>query len=183
METGLSFTHGFVRDLRPTMGSKNAVNVGDVAPDFELNTSAAAGEPARLADFRGKRDVVLFFYPKDNSPACTAEACAFRDGYEAFLDAGAEVIGVSSDSAESHRKFADRHRLSFRLVSDPRGELRTLYGVPRTLGAIPGRVTYVIDRQGIVRHIFSSQVQVFRHVVEALRVLRRLAEERSAQGS
>lgn len=159
------------------MASNSAVGVGDLAPDFAL--PSAAGEPARLADFRGNRAVVLFFYPKDNSPACTAEACAFRDSFEDFRDAGAEVIGVSSDSSESHRNFGDKHRLPFRLVSDPGGTLRGLYGVPRTLGAIPGRVTYVIDCQGIVRHIFSSQFQIFKHIDEALRVVRSLAEAQS----
>lgn len=161
------------------MGSSNALRVGDLAPDFEL--PSPTGEPRRLADFRGKSEVVLFFYPKDNSPACTAEACSFRDSYEAFRDSGAEVIGVSSDSVNSHQKFADRHQLPFPLVSDADGALRTLYGVPRTLGAIPGRVTYVIDRQGVVRHIFSSQFQVFKHVDEALRVLGTLREQGSAQ--
>jgi len=116
------------------------------------------------------------FCPKDNTPVCTAEACAFRDSYEAFRDAGAEVIGVSADSDESHRKFAGRHRLPFHLVSDPDGALRSRFGVPKTLGLFPGRVTYLIDRQGVVRHVVSSQLQAARHVDEMLATLKRLRE-------
>jgi len=121
-----------------------------------------------LADFRGKLEVVLFFYPKDNSPACTAEACAFRDSHEVFKKAGAEVIGISSDSEASHRLFAKLWRLPFLLLSDSKGEVRARYGVVRTLGLFPGRVTYLIDRAGVVRHIFSSQLQTSRHVQEML---------------
>jgi peroxiredoxin Q/BCP len=154
------------------MDEPAALRVGDHAPDFELPSST--GGNVRLSDFRGKSEVVLFFYPKDNSPACTVEACTFRDGYEAFREAGAEVIGISSDSDESHRRFAERFRLPFVLVSDADGALRARCGVPRTLGLFPGRVTYLIDRDGIVRHIFSSQLQPRRHVAEALGVLERL---------
>lgn len=152
--------------------SADGARVGDQAPDFSL--PSATGETVRLSDFRGRSAVVLFFFPKANTPACTAEACAFRDSYEAFVDAGAEVIGVSADATETHREFAGRHHLPFRLVSDASGSLRRLYGVPKTFGLLPGRVTYVIDREGIVRHIFSSQLQVARHVEEAVRVLQSL---------
>src|SRR5271166_6434982 len=139
------------------MPGHQAVGVGDLAPDFTLPSST--GEMVSLSDFRGKSEVVLFFYPKDDTPGCTAEACSFRDSHEAFREAGAEVIGVSSDSSDSHRKFAGRYGLPFRLLSDPKGELRSRFGVPKTLGLLPGRVTYLIDRHGIVRHIFSSQLQ------------------------
>jgi peroxiredoxin Q/BCP len=145
--------------------------VGEPAPEFTL--LAANGEPVSLSQFRGS-EVVLFFYPKDNSPVCTAEACSFRDSYEAFREAGAEVIGISADPVESHRQFRERNRLPFPLLSDPGGAVRALYGVPRTLGVIPGRVTYLIDSQGVVRHIFSSQFQPARHVTEALRVLEQI---------
>lgn len=154
------------------MSVTDRVRVGELAPDFSL--ASATGEPVRLADFRGKSEVVLFFYPRDNTPFCTAEACAFRDSYEAFRDAGAEVIGVSADTVESHRRFAGRHGLPFRLLSDPDGSLRALYGVPRTLGLFSGRVTYLIDKAGLVRHIFSSQFSPARHVDEALRVLKEI---------
>ncbi len=146
-----------------------ALRIGDPAPDFDLPSST--GETVRLSDFRGQSEVVLFFYPKDNSPACTMEACSFRDSYEAFREAGAEVIGISADSADSHRRFIDRFRLPFRLLADTDGAVRSRYGVPRTLGLFPGRVTYLIGRDGIVRHIFSSQFQPWRHVPEALRIL------------
>ena len=152
-------------------GGASGIQVGDAAPDFDLPD--ASGRRVRLADFKGKRGVVLYFYPKDDTPGCTKEACSFRDSYEEFRDAGAEVIGVSSDSEASHRSFAEKHRLPFVLVADAGGELRRRYGVPSTLGLLPGRVTYVIDREGIVRHVFNSQLQAAKHVDEALAVLRR----------
>jgi peroxiredoxin Q/BCP len=154
-------------------GNDGGVQVGDVAPEFDLPD--AAGKRVRLADFKGKQAVVLYFYPKDDTPGCTKEACSFRDQYEAFKGAGAEVIGVSSDSEASHGKFAQKHRLPFVLVADSGGQLRKRYGVPSTLGLLPGRVTYVIDRGGVVRHVFNSQLQATKHVDEALAVLQRLS--------
>ena len=115
------------------------------------------------------------FYPKDNTSGCTAEACSFRDSYEVFTEAGAEVVGVSSDSVGSHQGFAARHRLPFILLSDSGGTVRKLYGVERTMGIVPGRVTYVIDRDGVVRHIFSSQLNATKHVREAIATLQSLA--------
>ena len=152
-------------------GGKSGIEAGQPAPDFELPD--AEGKRIRLADFRGKKAVVLYFYPKDDTPGCTAEACSFRDSYEEFSDAGAEVIGVSSDSASSHAKFSKRHKLPFTLLSDAKGEVRKKYGVPATMGLLPGRVTFVIDRKGIVRHVFNSQLQATRHVSEALEALGR----------
>ncbi len=148
------------------MPAIQAVGVGDVAPDFNL--PSATGETVSLSDFRDKSVVVLFFYPKDNTPGCTAQACAFRDSHEVFKQAGAEVIGISSDSQESHRRFAVLWKLPFLLLSDSKGEVRARYGVPRTLGLLPGRVTYLIDKTGVVRHVFSSQLQTGRHVKEML---------------
>ncbi len=156
---------------------KGKVQVGDHAPDFTLPT--ASGEQVSLKDFLGKRNVVLYFYPADNTPGCTAEACAFRDSYEAFKEAGAEVIGVSSDSATSHQGFAAKHRLPFLLLSDPKGIVRKRYGVPNAFGLIPGRVTYVIDKQGIVRHVFIDQFHATKHVGEALKVLETLNIEQA----
>ncbi len=154
--------------------------VGTQAPDFKLMSTT--GETVSLADFRGRSEVVLFFYPKDHSPACTAEACSFRDRYEAFRDAGAEVIGVSNDSTESHRRFAARNRLPFILLSDPDGAVRARYGA-KTLGVFPGRTTFLIDKQGVIRHVFSSQLFFTRHVSEMLGVLQAMrAEDRSTQG-
>lgn len=151
---------------------KNEVKVGDAAPDFELGTRT--GDKVRLSDYRGKKTVVLYFYPKDFSPGCTKEACAFRDSYELFKDAGAEVIGVSSDTEESHNKFAIKFDLPFLLLSDEGGKVRSQFGVPSSLGMIPGRVTYVIDKQGIVRYIFNSQINAEKHIEESLKIVKSL---------
>lgn len=118
--------------------------------------------------------MVLFFYPKDNTGGCTAEVCAFRDSYEVFTDAGATVVGISSDSVDSHAGFAGKHRLPFTLLSDGGGRVRAQFGVPRTLGLIDGRVTYVIDTDGIIRHQFRSQSNIGQHVTGALEVVRSL---------
>jgi peroxiredoxin Q/BCP len=147
------------------------IQAGDQAPDFTLPTQD--GARVRLADLLGKGPIVLYFYPKDDTPGCTAEACSFRDAYEDFKEAGAEVVGISSDSAAKHKAFADKYKLPFLLVADEDGAVRKRYGVKSTFGLIPGRVTYVIDREGIVRHVFSSQLQATKHVGEALEALKR----------
>lgn len=154
--------------------AKSKVQVGDQAPDFTL--LAQSGAAVRLGDFLGKKAIVLYFYPKDNTSVCTAEACAFRDSYEVIKNAGAEVIGISSDSVESHQQFAQRNQLSFLLLSDVGGVIRKHYGVPTAFG-LPGRVTYIIDREGIVRHIFFSQFTSEKHVAEALKTLQAIHEE------
>jgi peroxiredoxin Q/BCP len=145
------------------------VRIGEKAPDFTLPSQS--GGMVRHKDFLGK-PVVLFFYPKDNTLGCTREVCAFTDGFEEFGVLDAEVIGVSSDSVESHRAFVRKHELPFALLGDKGGKVRKLYGVPNTLGLLAGRVTYVIDEEGVVRHIFSSQLGVERHVQEAIVALR-----------
>jgi peroxiredoxin Q/BCP len=149
------------------------VKVGDNAPDFSLPDQDE--KTVSLAGYRGKQAVVLYFYPKDETPVCTKEACGFRDSYEDFLDAGAAVIGVSSDSVESHRKFAANRSLPFRLLADENGELRKRFGVPSTFGLMPGRVTYIIDKQGVVREILNSQLFANKHVAGALAKVRGLA--------
>jgi thioredoxin-dependent peroxiredoxin len=148
------------------------VQAGDKAPDFTLPSQS--GDQVRLSDRFGERVVVLYFYPKDETAGCTREACAFRDSYEVFAEAGAEVIGVSSDSVESHAGFAGHYKLPFTLLSDEGGRVRKSYGVPATLGLLPGRVTYVIDRAGVVRHVVNSQVHIGRHIDAALTVVREL---------
>ncbi|NQT11673.1 MAG: peroxiredoxin [Planctomycetes bacterium] len=148
------------------------IDVGDPAPDLSMSTHL--GEQLSLADYRGEHPVVVFFYPKDGTAVCTKEACSFRDAYEDFTESGAVVIGISSDSATRHRGFAEKHGLPFLLVSDQDGSARRAFGVPKTMGVFPGRVTYVIDREGIVRHVFSSQLAVDRHVQEAMDVVRKL---------
>ncbi len=142
------------------------LQIGDRVPDVTLQ--AHDGSSVALADLVGRRPVVIFFYPKDDTPICTKEACAFRDSYEKFTAAGAEVIGISGDSGASHRAFAARHKLPFLLASDPDGSLRKAFGVPKTLGLFPGRVTYVVDREGIVRLVFSAQLASQDHVTKAL---------------
>lgn len=156
----------------PERNQRQKAAVGKSAPDFTL--SAHTGASITLSDYRGKQCVVVYFYPKDNTSGCTAESCAFRDSYQDFQDAGAEVLGISSDSLESHQGFATSHHLPFPLLSDPGGKVRKAYGVPATFGLIPGRVTYVIDKQGIIRHIFNAQFNPQAHIREALRVLENL---------
>src|SRR5690242_18394830 len=117
-----------------------SIQVGDHAPDFTADTHD--GRRLALSNFRGQKVVVLFFYPRDGTPVCTAENCAFRDSYADFTEAGAVVIGVSGDSPERHRTFVADHHLPFLLVSDQSGDIRKTFGVPKTLGVLPGRVTY-----------------------------------------
>ena len=159
-----------------TKGSVQApVKVGDSAPEFALPNQS--GQMVNLKDFIGKNIIVLYFYPKDFSMGCTAEACAFRDSYEVFKDAGAEVIGVSSQSVDSHKRFASTNNLPFILLSDEDGRVRKLYGASSTFGLFPGRVTYVIDKKGIVRHVFSSQMNPTKHIEEALRIIKEIGKE------
>ncbi len=149
-----------------------AVQVGQKAPDFTL--SSQSGESVSLGSFVGKKAVIVYFYPKDETPGCTAESCAFRDNYEVFKEAGAEVMGISGDSVNSHKSFAANHRLPFILLSDEGNKVRKLFGVPSTLGILPGRVTYVIDQEGVVKHMFSSQLNFQGHVDEALKIVKQL---------
>jgi peroxiredoxin Q/BCP len=142
------------------------MKAGSKAPDFSART--ADGQQIQLSQVLGQRGLVLFFYPKDGTRICTAEACAFRDSYEKFVDAGFEVIGISSDSQISHQQFAERNALPFPLISDSDGALRKLFNVPRTLGLLPGRATYVIDRDGIICHIYSAALASDNHVTESL---------------
>ena len=130
-----------------------------------------------LSEFFGKKNVVLYFYPKDETAGCTREACSFRDSYEELTNLGAEVLGVSGQSVESHKSFATHYGLPFILLSDEDNKIRKLYGVPSTMGILPGRVTYIIDKQGVVRHIFSSQTQTQRHLEEAKNTLKDLEKE------
>jgi peroxiredoxin Q/BCP len=150
-----------------------SINVGDQAPDFTLKDQDSV--ETSLSEYRGKQTVVLYFYPKDETPVCTKEACGFRDNYEAFVDAGAAVIGVSSDSVESHRSFATTRALPFRLLADTQGEVRKLFGVPKALGLMPGRVTYIIDKEGVVRESFNSMLFADKHINGALATVRELA--------
>ena len=154
------------------------VKVGDKAPDFTLPSQM--GDSVSLSEYFGKKSVVLYFYPKDESPGCTKEACAFRDNYEELTNLGAEVLGVSGQSVESHKSFASHYGLPFLLLSDAGNKVRELYGVQATMGIIPGRVTFIIDKAGVVRHVFVSQTQAQRHVEEAKNTLMEIEKEEKA---
>ena len=143
-----------------------AVKVGEPAPDFTLEDQN--GTQVSLRDFGGKA-VVLYFYPKDDTPGCTAESCAFRDQYEVFKAAGAEVIGISGDSAQTHQKFSNKHQLPFILLSDKGNKVRQLYGATAAFGLFPGRVTYVINPEGNVQYVFDSMFNFKGHVEETLK--------------
>lgn len=158
----------YVGDLLP-------VKVGDKAPDFTLPSQL--GDNVTLSEFADKKNVVLYFYPKDETPGCKTEACAFRDSYEELTRLGAEVLGVSGQSVASHKSFATHYGLPFILLSDEGNKVRKLYDVPSSMGLIPGRVTYIIDKKGIVRHIFNSQTQTRQHVEEAKETLKELDKE------
>lgn len=150
------------------MSSK--LGVGERAPDFSLE--AQDGHVVSLHDFAGEKNVVLYFYPKDFTTGCTAEAKTFSENYDEVLQMGAEVIGISSDSAETHGSFASACNVKFLLLADKGGRVRSEYGVKASLGVIPGRVTFVIDKHGVIRHVFSSQVRPKQHVTEAIEALR-----------
>ena len=145
------------------------IAVGDKAPNFTLPSQS--GTNITLSQFLGKSPVVVYFYPKDDTPGCTMEACQFRDEYQAFQDAGAAVIGISSDSVSSHQQFADKHNLPFVLLSDVKNEARNAFGVPNTLWVMPGRVTYVIDKEGVVKNVFNNMLDAKAHVAEALKTV------------
>ena len=147
------------------------IQPGERAPDFTLPDQT--GQSVTLSELLKESAVVLFFYPKDDTPGCTKEACSFRDAFEDFVDAGATVVGISGDSTASHRRFADKYNLPFTLVSDTTNSVRTAYRVPKTLFVRPGRTTFVIDRSGTVRMSFTHARNALRHVREALAVVRR----------
>jgi len=149
-----------------------SLQIGDRAPDFTLQSQAGAS--VTLSNLLATKAVVLYFYPKDDTPGCTAESCAFRDAYQVFQDAGAEVIGISGDSVNSHQAFASKYNLPFTLLSDAGDKVRKLYGVPAAMWVLPGRVTYVIDRSGTVRHIFNSMLEFDKHVQEAMAIVKSL---------
>ncbi|GAB4134653.1 MAG: thioredoxin-dependent thiol peroxidase [Thermogutta sp.] len=147
----------------------NKLSVGDKVPDFQ--TTDHNGQDVRLSDYRG-RWVVLFFYPKDNTPICTREACSFRDAYDEFQEIGAVVLGVSADPPESHARFAEKHRLTFPLLTDD-GSLSRLFGVRKLFGILPRRATFVIAPEGTVAMVFYADMFAAAHVKRAMQVIRR----------
>ena len=148
---------------------------GTAAPDFSL--PASDGRLVRLADYRGTKTIVVYFYPKDDTLGCTIESCAFRDAHEDFVDAGADVIGISTDPVSSHAAFQSKYGLPFVLASDPDRRAARAYGVSKGLFGLGGRATFVIDRRGIVRDAFSSACRVRTHVNRALALVRALGAE------
>ncbi|HBC78754.1 MAG TPA: peroxiredoxin [Bacteroidales bacterium] len=145
------------------------ISIGDMIPDFSLKDQN--GEQFDIKSVRGRMNLVIFFYPRDGSLNCTREACYFRDLNEVFIENDASVIGISSQSVESHMEFASKNKLTYTLLSDSNNEVRKLFGVPaRMFRLIPGRVTYVADKTGKVIYIFDSQTDVQRHADEALKI-------------
>jgi peroxiredoxin Q/BCP len=151
----------------------NEIKIGSTIPGFTLPDQN--GNLFDINSVLGKKKMVIYFYPKDDSPGCTKEACSFRDQFEVFTEADAVIIGISGQSIESHKAFAEKYRLSFTLLSDEGNKIRKLFGVPTNLfGLLPGRVTYITDKSGKVVYIFNSQAQAVKHVDEALRILKEL---------
>ena len=151
-------------------GNSQTLPVGSKIPEFKLPDQD--GKMFDIKDYIGKKNLVIYFYPKDETPGCTKEACTFRDQYEAFLKDSAMVIGISAQSVDSHKEFADHHKLPFTLLSDPDNAVRKLFGV--RVGPIPGRVTFVVNKKGTIAYVFESQMEAARHVDEALNVLKDL---------
>ena len=152
-----------------------SIQVGDKVPIFKIPDQN--GEMFNLEDVIGQKNLVIYFYPKDDTPGCTKEACKFRDDYEDFTDLGATVIGISSDNVESHKQFAAKHNLPFTLLSDSDKQVRKQFGVPTNLlGLLPGRVTYVVDKSGTVQGVFNSQFKAEQHIEEAKNVLKGLSK-------
>lgn len=152
---------------------KMKLKVGDSVPSFTLKDQH--NQDINIADYIGKNAMVIYFYPKDDTPGCTKEACKFRDEFEAFTDLDVKVVGISADDVESHKNFAEKYRLPFTLLSDIDNEVRRLFGVPKSmLGLLPGRVTYVVNKEGKIIHIFNSQFGAEKHITEALSKLKEL---------
>lgn len=148
----------------------NEIKIGSTIPSFTLPDQN--GNLFDINSVLGEKNLVIYFYPKDDSPGCTAQACSFRDQFEVFSEADAVIIGISGQSVKSHKEFAEKHRLSFTLLSDEGNKIRKLFGVPTNLlGLLPGRVTYIADKTGKVIYVFNSQTNATKHVDEALRIL------------
>jgi len=149
------------------------MKIGDPCPSFEL--ADQHGNNINSDQFIGKQKLVIFFYPKDETPGCTKEACSFRDSYEDFLSLDCQVIGISSDSVESHKHFAERHNFQYILLADTNKKVRHAFQVPGSLfGILPGRVTYIVDKEGIIRGIHNSQLNPTSHINEALAIVKAL---------
>lgn len=148
-----------------------SIKTGDKCPIFKVQLSE--NKTFDLSDLIGKKNIVIYFYPKDFTPGCTKEACAFRDNYEAFQELNCEVIGISGDSGDSHDKFAEKHDLPYILIPDSDKKIQKLFGVPKSLfGLIPGRVSYIVDENGIVRGVYNSLTDPFGHIQKGLELVK-----------
>lgn len=160
----------FNNSLLTNSNKMTKIEVGNKVPQFSLKDQY--GKTFNLDSVLGKKNLVIYFYPKDDTPGCTKEACSFRDQFEVFEEADAIIIGISSQSVESHLAFAEKNRLNYTLLSDEEKKVRKMFGVPTNLfGFLPGRVTYVVNKSGKVVFMFNSQMQAEKHVDEALRIL------------
>jgi thioredoxin-dependent peroxiredoxin len=150
-----------------------ALKAGDQCPNFTLPDQE--GKSVSIQNFLGKSHLIIYFYPKDNTAGCTAQACSFRDAYEDLIELGTQVVGISSDNTQSHALFADKYRLPYPLLSDENGDVRKLFGVPTNLfGLIPGRVTYIVNKAGGIVEVINSQVNIGLHIKRAKEVLKKL---------
>lgn len=151
------------------------LNIGDKAPDFSLPDQNE--RTVRLSDHLGKAPLVIYFYPKDDTLGCTAQSCSFRDNYASFKRLGAEVIGISADGAKSHQHFITKNSLPFPLLSDAGGSVAKSFGLKKTFGFLPARVTFVLDKDGIIQTVYSSQFNMGKHSEDALAAVERLSKE------
>lgn len=178
-EAVISYFFAFVITLamaeRPALSqqSVSVIKTGSKVPEFTLKDQD--GKTFDLKNVLGKKNIVIYFYVKDDSPRCTTEACTFRDQYEVFKQAQALIIGISGQSEESHKKFAEKNKLPFTLLSDPDNKVRKMFGVQTGEdGSLPGRVTFVVDKTGKIVYVFDSLTQPVEHVTEALNILKKL---------
>lgn len=153
------------------------LKIGQTAPDFE--TRLDDGSPFRLSDLRSEKNVVLYFYPADFTGGCTAQACSFRDNYDVVSRHDAMIVGVSSDSPDSHRSFREKHSLGFPLIADEDRRIAGLYEVKSSLPKIRPRITYVIDKQGVIRAAFRHDIAIGRHLSDTLATLEQLQATQS----
>ncbi len=149
------------------------LDIGTPAPNFKGRIDSE--KYISLSDFKGKMNVVLYFYPKDNSPGCTREACKFRDEIEDFQKLDAVVIGVNRAGLDSHKKFIEKRELPFEIISDSDGAIYRSYDVKG--GFISERVTYIIDKEGIIRGVFNSQMKYLQHPDYAREVLDKISKD------
>ena len=167
------FYFNFKSYSQTTTNDMDKIGVGSTIPSFSLKDQN--GKLFDINSVKGIKNLVIYFYPKDDSPGCTKEACSFRDQFEVFSQADAVIIGISGQSVQSHLDFANKYRLNYTLLSDEANEVRKLFGVPTNLlGLLPGRVTYVVNKEGKVVFVFNSQIQAQKHIDEALRIMKEL---------